>query len=524
MKSGILLGIDIGSSGVKTGLFSPVGEMKGFAVVPYRVERPWPGWAEVDPQVWWDAVVASVDVACQQGGIDRQRIISVGISTICPAVVAMDGRGQPLRPAILFMDLRSAKQAEGVQNLAPEVHSISGNRIMAGATSITSLLWMRENEPEIYAKAVTFGHGNTYLAYRLTGELGWDWTNASFSGLFDTGGLRTWSSKLCDLFEIQPGKLPPAIKSDSIIGRLTAEAAEATGIPAGVPVAMGAADTACSALGAGIVNAGEVFETAGTSDIVAFCSAEPRFDLRFLNRCHSVGNLWLLMGATSSPGGALAWLRDQFCWPEREVERATGVDAYDLMCAQAERTAPGAGKVIFLPYMSGERSPVWDPHARGVFVGFSLATTKGEIIRAVLEGGAYAVRQNAEIAEELLGRSIRELRAVGGGAKSRIWAQIRADVLGKRVRTLRFHETAVLGAAMLGGIGTGVFADYGEAVKMASPSEGDVFEPRVEVHTYYDKLYAIYRKLYPTLKGSYQLLAEVPNWGQWERESLLMGS
>jgi xylulokinase len=514
MRSGLLLGIDMGSSGAKAGLFSPAGEMKGLALIPYRVERPHPGWAEIDPRVWWDAVVASIDAACCQSMVDRRQIVSVGISTICPAVVAMDGKGQPLRPAILFMDVRSAKQAEAVQPLAPQVHPTSGNRIMAGATSITSLLWMRENEPKIYAQATTFGHGNTYLAYRLTGELGWDWTNASFSGLFDTGDSRTWSPKLCNLFEVPQGKLPPAVRSSSIIGRVTVEAAEATGIPAGVPVAMGAADTACSALGAGIVEPGEVFETAGTSDIVVLCSGEPRFDLRFLNRCHSVGDLWLLMGATSSSGAALAWLHDQFCWPEVEGGRATGVDTYDLMCAQAEKTSPGAGKMIFLPYMSGERSPIWDPHARGVFVGLSLATTKREVIRAVLEGGAYAVQQNAEIAEQLLEHPIEELRVVGGAAKSRVWAQIRADVLGRRLRTLRFHETAVLGAAMLGGIGAGVFTDYQEAVKMVSPREGDVFEPRADAHTYYNRLYAIYQKLYPALRNDYKLLAEVPDWGQ----------
>jgi len=512
MKSRVLLGIDMGSSGVKTGLFSPSGEMKSLALIPYRVERPLPGWAEIDPRVWWNAVVSSVDAACRQARIERRQIVSVGISTVCPAVVVMDSKGEPLRPAILYMDVRSAKQAEAVQHLTPKVQPISGNRIMSGATSITSLLWIRENEPEIYAKTRTFAHGNTYLGYRLTGELGWDWTNASFSGLFDTGGSRTWSPRLCDLFGVPHEKLPPVVRSDSIIGRVTEEAAEATGIPAGVPVAIGAADTACSALGAGIVKPGEIFNSAGTSDIVALCSAEPLFDSRFLNRCHSVGDLWLLMGATSSPGGALAWLRDQFCSAEKEEERTTGVDAYDLMCAQAQKVAPGSGKVIFLPYMSGERSPIWDPHARGVFVGLSLATTRGEVIRAVLEGGAYAVRQNIEIAEQLLSSSIVELQAVGGGTKSQVWAQIRADVLGRRLRTLHFRETAVLGAAMLGGIGGGIFADYHEAVQKASPSKSDTFEPRTEVHTYYDQLYIIYKKLYPTLKNSYQMLSEVPDW------------
>jgi sugar (pentulose or hexulose) kinase len=288
-------------------------------------------------------------------------------------------------------------------------------------------------------------------------------------------------------------------------------AAEATGIPAGVPVTIGAADTPCSALGAGIVEPGEIFDSAGTSDIVALCSTKPLFDSHFLNRCHSVGDLWLLMGATSSPDGALAWLGDQFCSLEKEEERATGVDAYDLICAQAEKAAPGSGKVFFLPFMSGERSPIWDPQARDVFVGLSLATTRGEVIRAVLEGGAYAVRQNVEIAEQLLSSSIEELRAVGGGSKSRVWAQIRSDVRGKRLRTLHFREIAVLGAAMLGGIGAGIFADYHGAVQTASPSKSDTFEPRAEGHAYYDQLYTIYRKLYPALRDSYQLLAEVPN-------------
>ena len=514
MSPDLLLGLDLGSSGAKTALFTTTGELKSLAMVPYRIERPWPGWAEIHPKVWWEAIAASVDCACRQAMIDRQRIASVGISTICPAVVAMDHRGEPLRPAILFMDVRSARQAEAVQHLGPQVQPISGNRIMPGATSITSLLWVREHEPEVYERAAYFGHGNTYLAYRLTRELGWDWTNASFSGLFDTGGARTWSDNLCDVFEFPRHKLPPAMPSTGIVGRITSEAAAATGVPTGTPVAMGAADTACSALGVGVVEAGEVFETAGTSDIVTLCSNEPRFDLRFLNRCHSVGDLWLLMGATSSPGGAFAWARDQFCWPEREAERTTGLEAYDLMCAEAEKTAPGAGKIVFLPYMSGERSPIWDPHARGVFLGLSLATTRAEIIRAVLEGGAYAVRQNAEIAEQLLGHPIEELRAVGGGTKSRLWGQIKADVLGKRVRTLRFRETAALGAALLGGIAAGVYTDYREAVRAAAPTDGDLYEPRWPIHAHYNQLYAIYQSLYPTLSDTYRRLAEVPNWGQ----------
>ena len=511
MNAGLLLGIDLGSSGVKTAFFTAQGELRGLSFVPYHIQRPKPGWAEIDPRVWWRAVIESLDLACRQSAIERRQVLSVGLSAICPAVLALDHRGDPLRPAILFMDVRSAEQAQAIQHLTPQVQPISGNRLMPGATSITSLLWLREHEPEVYSRAAHFAHANTFLAYRLTGELGWDWTNASFSNLFDTGGKRDWSEHLCNLFEISREKLPPTMPSASVVGRITSEASTATGLPAGTPVAIGAADTACSALGAGVTEPGQVFETAGTSDIVALCSREPRFDLRFLNRCHAVGDCWLLMGATSSPGGAFAWLRDQFCWPEKEAERATGVDAYDVMCAEAERTPPGAGKVLFLPYMSGERSPIWDPHARGAFVGLSLATSKAEVIRAVLEGGAFAVRQNVEIAEQLLGHSIEELRAVGGGSKSPLWCQIKADVTGKNVRSLRFRETAALGAAMLGGIAAGVYRDYHEAVRAASPIEGDLYVPRMAVHRYYSELFSVYEDLYPSLRDTYRRLSEIPD-------------
>ncbi len=506
-----LLGLDVGAAGVKVGIFTPRGEQRGLAYLPQVAEHPRSGWAESAADGWWVAAIKGIDVAASRAGIDRRRVAAVGLSTMCPSLLALDARGEPLRPAILFLDVRSTAQAERLQRLVDvEEHwRLTGNRLAPGTTSVTSIAWIRDNEPEVYSRTAVFAHANTYLAFRLTGQFAMDWTNASFTGLFATGGARDWSPTLLSAFGVPAEKLPPTMLSSTCVGKITPEAARITGLAAGTPVAIGAADTACAALGIGVVEPGQVFETVGTSGVLSVCADVPAFDRRFLNRCHAVGDRWLLMGATSAPGASLRWYRDQFCGREQELAAATGVDAYDLMCEEASRSPAGAGRLLFLPYLSGERSPIWDPHARGVLFGLSLATTRADVTRAILEGTAFGLRQNAAVAEELLGRPLEVVRSVGGGAKSPLWSQIKADVLNRPVQAVRFGEAAVLGAAMLGGLAAGVYRDHAEAARMASPTEAITFLPRPEVRVLYDDLYAVFSSLYPQVKSSFAALARV---------------
>ncbi|QGP93690.1 Xylulose kinase [Neomoorella glycerini] len=501
-EDSLLLGIDVGGSSVKVATFTPEGLLRGFQCEAISIDYPQPGWAEVWPRQWLEKIATVIHALYTKNGIRKEQIAAVGLSTMCPALIAFDAKGQVLRPAILYMDTRSREQAGWMEQQVamPEAVRLTGNRIAAGTISATSMLWLKKHEPEVYKSTAFFGHGNTYLGLLLTGKTGIDPSNASLTGLFTTGTKLDWSHELCRAYELSMHKLPPIIPSTEKLGSLRSEAATALDLPEGIPVAMGGADTACSGLALGVTETGQIFETAGTSDVLSLCTDDPKFDDRFLNRCHVVPGRWLNMGAMSTPGAAFRWVRDQLGQVEKYVAEASGQDAYDILCSEAAQSRPGAGGVIFLPYLSGERSPIWDPLARGAFVGLNLATTRSDLIRAVLEAGCYGLRQNLAIAEKILGKPIDRIKVVGKGVKNDIWAQLRADITGKEILAVSYHETAVLGAAMLGGIAAGIYKDYQEGVKKATALEGKVCRPDKRYKEIYDKAFMIYNRLYQQLK------------------------
>lgn len=506
-----LLGTDIGAQSIKVALFHDEGGLVSLEQIPYPIGRPSLGWAEGNPEIWWESFCKGVKSAIEGKGVQGKEIESIGISTMCPSLVALDGQGNPLRPAILYLDQRSIPQARMIQERIGlnKVFEITGNRIAPGTYSVTSILWIKENEPHIFEKTRFFGHGNTFLAHRLTGHFAFDWASASFTGLFRTGDQRSWSQELCKELQIPMELLPDPVISSFRIGSLNKEASRATGLTQGIPVAIGGADTACSALGAGVVDPGQVFESSGTSEVLSFCSDRPRFDIRFMNRCHVVPDRWLLMGAMLSPGAALSWFRDQFCLQEKKVAQDLGLSAHQIMDLEAHSSPPGANGLLFLPYMRGERSPIWDAFARGVFCGLSLDTTKGDMIRSILEGTAYGIRQNMEIAEQDLGLKVRDLKVVGGGSISPIWGQIKADVLKKNITTLTLQETAVLGAAMLGGMASGRYMDFRDSIAKASARTLKSSFPEPEVSSIYDQMYASYLSLYLNTKGIFEQLSKI---------------
>ena len=513
----LLLGTDIGAQSLKVGIIDERGLLRAFQQVPYSFQCPQPGWAEEDPEVWWDSFCRAVRGTLERNAIRPDELESVGISTMCPSVVAMDRQGNPLRPAILYLDQRSLPQAKRIEDeIGQETFfHATGNRIAAGTYSVTSILWIKENEPDLFGRTYCFGHGNTFLAHRLTGEFAFDWTNASFTGLFHTGTRRTWSDDLCDRLGIPVTLLPEPVISSTRIGTLSEQASRTTGLPEGIPVAIGGADSACSALAAGVIDVGQVFETSGTSDVLSFCDDRPLFDMRFMNRCHVVPERWLHMGAMLSPGAALSWFKDQCCTEERQVANRTGRSVYQIMDLEAGASPPGANGLLFLPYMRGERSPIWDPLARGVFFGLSLDSTKGDMIRSILEGTGYGLRQNLEIAQQHLGFIVNELRVVGGGSKSGIWSQIKADILRKPIVTLDQQETAVIGAAMLGGLASGRFQNCDEAVARAAARPVRSAPPNPDVRVLYDRTYACYLLLYSGLKSLFERVSRIRSDGPW---------
>lgn len=508
---GLLLGTDIGAQSLKVALFDERGTPLALEQVQYPIQMPRPGWAEEDPEVWWKSFCSAVRSALERREIRREEIESVGISTMCPSLVALDEEGNPLRPAILYLDQRSLPQAHRIQEEIGlnRIFQLTGNRIAPGTYSVTSMLWIKENEPQVFRRTRFFGHGNTFLAHRLTSQFAFDWSNASFTGLFQTGTDRAWSKELCASLNISEEMLPEPVISSTRVGMMSREASRATGLLEGIPVAIGGADTACSALGAGVTDPGQVFETSGTSDVLSFCADQPLFDIRFMNRCHVVPDRWLLMGAMLSPGAALSWFRDQFCLQEKEIAQKLALSSYQIMDLESENSPPGCNGLIFLPYMRGERSPVWNPYARGVFFGLSLETSKGDLIRSMLEGTAYGLRQNLEIGEKVLGFPVKEIRTVGGGAKSKVWSQIKADILKRPMTLLDQQETAVMGAAMLGGLASGRFGDYKEAAFKASAQPWRVFSPHPDLGPLYDQMYESYLILYRRLEDLFEKVSKV---------------
>jgi xylulokinase len=496
-----LLGVDVGAQSVRVSIFDGHGNVLGSSQIPHAVDRPRRGWAEADPEKWWQALLQGLRTASSLSRGDTGEIQGIGVSNMCPSLVAMDRGGEALRPAILYQDQRSVPQVEAFLSRISldRVFELSGNRVAPGTYSASSMRWIKDHEPDTFSRTVCFGHANSFLGMRLTNNFGFDWTNASFTGLFETGDSRDWSDTLCEAWGVPRQKLPETLPSWAPVGRVSKRAAQATGLKEGTPVAMGAADTACSALGAGVIEPEQGFDTAGSSDVLAFCVDRPVFDIRFMNRCHSVPDRWLAMGALLSPGAAMSWFRDQILSAER----------YDLLDKAAEQSGPGANRLIFLPYMQGERSPIWDPMARGVLFGLSLESSRGDLVRAVMEGTAYGLRQNLEIAINELGYSVWEIRLGGGGAKSDLWCQIKADVLNRPLVRLDEEETAVLGAAILGGIAGGVYRDHQEGAKQASARPTRTFLPNPEMSTTYERIYGIYCDLYPRLKESFQTLGRV---------------
>lgn len=507
MEKQYLLGIDIGTSSIKVGLFDINGRVIDIEREEHSIVSPEQEWAELPIKIVWHNFMCCLENLINKNRVNPTHIKAIGVSCLCPGLVPLDEKGEALiNPIIGFMDKRSLEEVEIIKEKVGEekVFKISGNKIMPGACSLTSMLWIKRNRKEIYEKTKVFGHINTFFVKKLTGKFGIDYTNASLTGIFETtGGLR-WSKDIAEIIGIDIEKLPPLIPSDSIAGLLNSPEVIRLGLPSGIPVAMGGADTACSALALGVVEHNQVFESVGTTNVITICSKKAVFDDRFVNRYHVVKDRWLYHGAMSSTGASLRWFRDEFCQDLIEKEREIGINAYQTMSELAENSLPGANGVVFLPYMAGERSPVWDPEARGVIFGLNLQIKKSDIIRAILEGCGFGLRQIYEIAEEMVGQEIKEFISIGGGAKNKVWGQIKADITGKVIQVLYINETAVTGAALLGGLATKIYKNVTDAYTRVGKNIWMKFYPQQKNRELYNKMFKIYVGLYPSLKNLFR--------------------
>ena len=497
----LLLGIDIGTSGIKLGLVRDDGRLMATATSPYEVSRPKPSWAEMDAEVWVAGIANAIPKACEEAEVQPDEIDAIGFSAMYPVLVPLDSSHQPIHPGILYCDQRSIAQAEALAEKLPEGQflRITGNVITPGTCSLTSLVWLKEERPDVFSQTSLFAHAAGAVAGQFTGEVVTDWATASLSGLFETCGGYRWSEEICEAVGVPRAKLPRLVSPAERVGELRPDPARALGLRPGIPVAAGAGDTACSTLGLGIVDAGQAGITCVTTDNLTACSDRPTFDRSFANCCHVMRDRWLFIATMSNTGGTLEWFRAQFASAIAGVD----IDDYESLFAAAGEVEPGAGGVICLPYLQGERRPIWDPKARALFFGMNGRTTSADLLRSVLEGVAFALRQNLD-ALESTGFAADEILLTGGTTRSELWSQIRADVLNRPLHRVTDAETTLVGAALLGGVAAGVWETVEDAAEVARRAMSyETVEPSPDDSASYERFYRVYERLYPALREAF---------------------
>ena len=501
-----LLGLDVGTTGAKGLLIDETGRVAASATGDYPLANPRPLWSEQDPEDWWLACADCMRRVLALADIAPEQVAGVGFSGQMHGLVLLDEDGRVLRPAILWNDQRTGDQCRIItERLGLEtLLKLTGNPVLPGFTA-PKLLWVAQNEPELFARTARFLLPKDYVRFRLTGTLATDVSDASGTSLFDVAN-RTWSDAMFDALDIPRAWAPDCVESPEVCGRVTVQAAGQTGLAPGTPVVGGGGDQAAQAIGTGLVTEGKIAATLGTSGVVFAPTQSPRIDPagRLHAFCHAVPGMWHVMGVMLAAGGSLRWFRDELGNVERSAAGLLDVEPYDLIASQAARAPAGCEGLVFLPYLSGERTPHPDPNARGAFVGLTLRHGKRHLARAVLEGVAYGLRDSLTLVREL-GTSPESLRVSGGGARSELWRQILADVFDLDVATVNLSEGAALGAALLAGVGAKVFTDVEQACDRII-RETSRLRPDPDNRETYDKGYTVYRNLYPALKPTFDAM------------------
>lgn len=473
-----LLGLDVGTSATKAIVVDTDGVVVARAERPADLSSPQPGWAEADPEQWWGNVCA----LCRD--LPVSRVAAVGVSGMVPAVLLLDGAGRPLRPAILQNDARAAIEVERLRSrLGEGVLARTGSPVTQQSVGPTGL-WLAAHEPDVWRATRTILGSYDFLGFRLTGVRSVERNWALESGLFELS-TETWAADLCAAAGIDLDRLPLPRRPDEVIGEVTESAAAQTGVRVGTPVVAGTADHVSSAFCAGILRAGDMLIKLGSAGDVLMASDEPLIDERLYLDFHLVPGKFLPNGCMAASGSFIRWF-------QREL--ADGADLA-LLDREASAAGPGAGGVIVLPYLLGEKTPINDPGARGAFVGLRLDHGRGHLFRAVLEATAFGFRHHLDVFAEL-GRTPTRVRVTNGGARSGLWRQVVADVLGHPLEVLTAHGSE-LGAAFAAGMGVGAFSSWAEIERFIEVRE--LVEPETTLASVYEELYAAYRELYPAL-------------------------
>ena len=507
MSQQYVMGIDIGTSGCKTLIIDHNGLVVARAVAEYPLSTPHPGWSEQEPEHWWRAVKSTVKAALNDLKHDSD-IKAIGLSGQMHGLVPLDKHGEVLRPAILWNDQRTGKQCQEIHELAGGVGGLlklTNNQMLPGYTG-GKIIWLRENEPKNYEKLRNILNPKDYIRYRMTGEHATEVSDASGTGLFNVRE-RQWSYPLLELLDISKDLLPMCYESPEVSGSLLDSVAAELGLPAGTPVAGGGGDAVVQTTGTGLVEPGILGTTIGTAGIAAMaldqCYDNPEGKLQVF--CNNMPDKWHTMGVTLAGGGSLRWIRDMLGGAENEVSRWLGKDVYELLTDEAAMAEPGSEGLLFLPYLIGERCPHPDPKARGGFIGLTLRHNRCSILRSVLEGVIFSLKDVAKLIEEM-GLDITQVRTSGGGAISNLWRQIHADVFNSEVMTVSgSSEGGAYGAALVAGAGTGVWSSVEEAAQVVKAES--TTQPNPKNIDIYDRLYQIYSNLYHSLKATFDQLA-----------------
>ena len=500
-----VIGCDIGSQSLKAVLISAEGKICGEASASYPIEYPQPTWAQQSPASWMDALIQSVHSLLAHNDVNPRQIIALGLDAQVDGVVAIDQTGQPVYPAIIWMDRRAVSECETVGRKIAQKTIFEITGLNLDATHVApKIRWLADHEPHLFEKTSSLLLPGSYVAFALTGELGVDFSNASSTMLMDVRS-RAWSQQMCDAFEIPTRLLPPIQPATRVLGTLRDEAADFLGLSRSTKVILGSGDEHAACLGAGVTKPGLVCDIAGTAEPVCTSSQSALFDESGLveTHCHAHPDLWLLENPGFVSGANYRWFRDQFS----SQEMARHANAYALLDDEAETIPPGSEGLIMLPCLMGAMAPTWNAMARGTFMGFTLAHRHAHFCRAILEASAYAIR---DITDQMLrlGLPLHEIRAVGGGARSPLWRQIKADVTGLPVSLTDTIETTALGAGILALTGSGLIDSVDAAVSLTTHVI-ETRDPHPETRKIYEEYYQLYRASYFSLLPVFEQAARI---------------
>jgi xylulokinase len=494
-----MLGIDVSTTGAKALLIDENGDVIASATTPLSLSTPRPLWSEQDPRDWWEGSSQSIRQVLKTAGISGSEVAAIGLTGQMHGLVLLDGQGEVLRPAILWNDQRTGAQCDTMRaRLGRErLIEITGNDALTGFTA-PKILWVQENEPEVYARAKHVLLPKDYIRYQLTGEFAMDKADGSGTILFDLKN-RNWSSEVLEALDIPEEWLPPTYEGPQVTGVVSGRAASETGLSEGTPVVGGGGDQAAQAVGVGAVQPGIIALTLGTSGVVFAATESPLIEPqgRLHAFCHAIPDRWHLMGVMLSAAGSLQWYRDTIA-PEM---------GFDQLVEEARQVPPGCEGLLFLPYLTGERTPHPDPLARGAWAGLTVRHGRAHLTRAVLEGVAFGIKDSFRLIQQAGLGEIEQVRISGGGARSQLWQQIMADVLGVELVTVNTTEGAAYGAALLASVGAGLFESVQGACEATIQITGST-RPTASSEDY-QVYYPRYRALYPALSPEFHQMAEL---------------